>query len=80
MGPCSDGDAFCGIAANTRCGYAAVQLSGYARLTFGGTVPAVGYQNLCAAGDGKIKTAETGGRSLLVTDVDEAAKICGVIL
>lgn len=80
VGPCADGEAFCGVAVNARCGYAAVQLSGYVRLPFGGAAPAVGYQNLCAAADGKIKAAETGGRSLLVTDVDEAAGICGVIL
>lgn len=80
VGPCADGDAFCGVAANARCGYAAVQLSGYVRLPYGGTAPAVGYRTLCAAADGKIKIAETGGRSLLVTDVDEAAGTCGVIL
>lgn len=79
-GPCADGDAFCGVAANARCGYAAVQLSGYVRLPYGGTAPGIGYQALCAAADGKIRVAETGGRNLLVTDVDEAAGICGVIL
>lgn len=80
VGPCADGDVFCGVAANERCGFAAVQLGGYACLPYDGTAPAVGYQNLCAAADGKIKTAETGGRNLLVTDVDEATHICGIIL
>jgi hypothetical protein len=80
VGPCADGDVFCGVAANARCGFAAVQLGGYVCLPYGGAAPAVGYQNLCAAEGGRIKTAETGGRSLLVTDVDEAAKTCGVIL
>ncbi len=79
-GSCADGDVFCGAVENARCGYAAVQLSGYVRLPFSGTAPEVGYQMLCAAADGKIKTAATGGRSLLVTDVDQAAQTCGVIL
>lgn len=80
VGPCADGDAFCGVAENVRGGYAAVQLSGYVCLPYSGAAPAVGYQALCAAADGKVKTAETGGRSLLVTDVDETAGTCGVIL
>lgn len=80
VGPCADGDDFCGAAENVRCGYAAVQLGGHAALPYAGTAPQVGYRNLCAAADGRIRVAETGGRSLLVTDVDEAAGICGVIL
>ncbi|MVB11106.1 hypothetical protein CAFE_18080 [Caprobacter fermentans] len=80
VGPCADGEVFCGVAENERCGFAAVRLGGYVRLPYDGTAPAVGYQTLCAAANGKIKTAETGGRSLLVTDVDEAANLCGVIL
>ena len=80
VGPCADGDEFCGVAANERCGFAAVQLGGYVLLPYDGTAPAVGYQNFRAAAGGKIKTAESGGRSLLVTDVDETAKTCGLIL
>lgn len=79
VGPCGDGDVFCGVSDGVRCGFAAVQLSGYVSLPYEGTAPAVGYQTLCAAADGKIRTAE-GGRSLLVTDVNEAAQTCGVIL
>ena len=80
VGPCADGDDFCGAALNARCGYAAVQLGGYAELPYAGAAPQIGYRNLCAAADGKVKIAASGGRSLLVTDVDEAAGICGVIL
>ncbi|MCI1965730.1 MAG: hypothetical protein LKJ17_06325 [Oscillospiraceae bacterium] len=80
VGPCADGDVFCGVAANERGGFAAVQLGGYLRLPYDGTAPAVGFQNLCAAGNGKIKVTATGGRSLLVTDVDTAAQTCGIIL
>lgn len=80
VGTCADGDDFCGVALNVRCGYAAVQLSGYVSLPYSGTAPSVGWQNLKAAAGGKIQTASTGGRSLLVVDVDTAAGTCGVIL
>jgi len=40
----------------------------------------VGWQSLSAAGDGKIQTAGTGGRTYLVVDVDETAADCGLIL
>lgn len=80
VGPCADGDDFCGAAANVRCGYAAVQLGGHVVLPYAGAAPQVGYRSLCAAADGKLKIAASGGRSLLVTDVDEAAGTCGVIL
>lgn len=80
VGPCAAGDSFCGVALNARGGYAAVQLSGYVRLPYGGTAPAVGWQSLSAAGDGKIQTAGTGGRTYLVVDVDETAADCGLIL
>lgn len=80
VGPCAAGDDFCGAAMNVRCGYAAVQLGGYAALPFDGAAPAVGWQNLSAAAGGKIQVAAAGGRQYLVVDVDDAAKICGVIL
>ena len=61
-----------------REGLAAVQLCGYARLPYSGAM-AVGYRTVAGADGGKIQTAETG-RSVLVTDVDESAAVCGVIL
>ena len=81
VGACSDGDAFCGIALNVRGGYCAVQLSGYANAPYTGSpAPAVGYQTLSAGTGGSVKAATTGGRSILVTDVDTASKKCGFIL
>ena len=78
---CSDGDAFCGTALNARGGYCAVQLAGYVKVPYsGGTAPAVGYAALAADGAGGVKTVTTGGRSLLVTDVDAVSHECGVIL
>lgn len=80
VGACAAGDSFCGVALNTRGGYAAVQLCGYAVLPYDGTAPAVGWQTLSAAAGGKLQTAATGGRQMLVVDVDTAAKTCGIIL
>lgn len=79
VGPCALKDKFCGVAVSTRGGYAAVQVAGYARVPYSGTAPAVGYQTLNGAGDGTVQ-AEATGRSLLVTDVDTAAKTCGILL
>ena len=78
VGPCAAGQAFCGVAVSAREGLAAVQLCGYARLPYSGAM-AVGYRTVAGADGGKIQTAETG-RSVLVTDVDESAAVCGVIL
>ena len=80
VGACAAGDDFCGVALSTRCGSAAVQLCGYVRLPYDGTAPAVGWQALSAAAGGKIQTAATGGRKLLVIDTDNTAKVCGVML
>lgn len=80
VGLCAAGDNFCGAALNVRSGYAAVQLSGYVRLPYDGTVPSVGWQSLSAAAGNKIQAASTGGRQLLVLDVDDTSKTCGVIL
>ncbi len=80
VGACADKDAFCGVALTERGGFAAVQLKGYVQLSYtGAAVPAVGYQTLSAAAGGKIQ-ADPAGRSFLVTDVDTAAKRCGIIL
>jgi hypothetical protein len=77
---CAAGDSICGVALNVRDGMAAVQLSGYVCLPYDGTVPAVGWQNVAAAADGKAAVGGTSGRQLLILDVDEASKTFGVIL
>ncbi len=79
IGPCLAGDVFCGVALSVRGGFAAVQLGGYVQVPYSGTAPAVGYQTLTGAGDGTVQ-AEESGRSILVTDVDPAAKRCGILL
>lgn len=80
VGPCAAKDAFCGVTLSVRGGFAAVQLKGYVTVPYSGTaVPAVGYQTLNGAGDGKIQVEGTG-RSILVTDVDTTAQTCGILL
>jgi hypothetical protein len=80
VGACLEKDKFCGVVLSVRGGYAAVQLGGYARVLYSGsTAPVVGYQMLSGTGDGKVQVEATG-RSILVTDVDTAAKTCGIIL
>lgn len=79
VSPCGEGEVFCGVAVNVRDGLAAVQLAGYVTLPYTGAAPVVGYCTLCGAGDGSIQT-DAAGRSLLVTNVDTAASVCGVIL
>ncbi len=74
------GGAFCGFCTDVRGGYATVRLSGYCTAKYSGTAPAVGYALLAADGDGGVKTVTTGGRSLLVTNVDTTAKTIGIIL
>jgi hypothetical protein len=80
VGVCADKDHFCGVAISVRGGFAAVQLGGYAQVPYSGAdAPAVGYQTLSGTADGKVQ-AEGTGRSILVTDVDDTAKLCGIVL
>ena len=79
VGVCADKDHFCGIAISVRGGFAAVQLGGYVQVPYSGLAPAVGYQTISGTADGKVQ-AEAAGRSILVTDVDTTAQLCGIIL
>lgn len=79
VAPCEAGDAFIGQAVNERNEYACVQLGGYVTFTFTGTAPTVGYCALAADGNGGV-TAADGAREYLVTDVDTAKNMVGLIL
>ena len=73
VGPCADGDAFCGVALAGRRGFCAVQVKGF--LTVPITSPvSLGQAALAADGKGGVKTAEEGGVAALVVSVDEAAR------
>lgn len=80
VGACASGDSFFGVVTDVRAGVAAVMMSGYAELPYSGTAPSVGYQTLAADGSGGVKTVTTGGRSLLVVQVDSANATVGVFL
>lgn len=80
VGPCGLNEDFIGVAVSVRGGFAAVQIGGYAKVTYSGiTAPTVGYQPLNGVGDGTVQV-ESAGRSILITDVDSAAKTCGILL
>ena len=77
VGPCSAGDAFCGVALEPRAGMAAVQVKGFVPVKTADTLT-VGWAALAGDGDGGVKKAETGGVTVLVADVkdDGTAVIC----
>lgn len=80
VGPCVAGDDFCGVVLGVRGGFASVQLAGYVRMPFSGEAPGVGFRQLSASGAGGVQVSASGGRSLLVTDVDETGGTLGLIL
>lgn len=80
VAPCSDGNIPCGIVVSVRDGTAAVAISGYCRVKYSGTAPALGYSPVAADASGGIKAASSGGRQLLVTDVDTQTGTVGIIL
>ncbi len=80
VGACAEGESFCGVVTDVRGGVAAVTMSGFVELPYTGTAPAVGYQTLAADSAGGVKTVTTGGRSLLVVQVDSANGTVGVFL
>ena len=69
---CSAGDAFIGAAVNAADGGAVnVIMKGFMTLAYSGTAPALGYAALGADGNGGVKTVATGGRTVLVVEVNE---------
>ena len=74
VSPCSAGDVFDGAAVDVRGGYASVALDGFVTLPYTGTAPGIGHVTLAADGSGGVKTAASGGRTVLAVDVDTAAK------
>lgn len=77
VGPCSAGDKFCGVALEPRKGGAAVQVKGFVTVPCTGSLT-VGWATLAADGTGGVKTATTGGMSVLVVSVgtDGTAVLC----
>lgn len=75
----NDGDKFCGLCTVIRGDYASVVMKGYAKVNYSGAAPAVGYVNLAADGNGKVKSDENG-REYLVLYVDEASSAAEILI
>ena len=70
VGPGGDGDAPCGVVlSGPRGGMAAVQIGGAAKVSYSGSAPKAGWQELACDGKGRVKTG--GGLKCLVLAVDE---------
>lgn len=78
VGPCGDGDAFCGVALEVNDGLALVQLKGFIKVNCGDAV-AVGYTKLSANASGGIKTNESG-TAYLVVEAGSAEKQATILL
>lgn len=78
--PAADGENFIGLVLSVRDGLALCQLSGICTVPYTGSAPAVGFATLCADAAGGVKTASSGGRSLLVTAVDSSAMTAEILL
>ena len=70
VGPCGDGERFCGVALSAGEGFAAVQLGGLIRVAASGGALSEGWNRLLADGSGGVRpdSAETptGGEDLVV--------------
>ena len=80
VGPCEEGDSFCGIVSQVRGGAAGVIMAGYVEAAYAGdTAPGLGYVTLAADENGEIVPA-SAGRAYLVVHVDSANKKIGLFL
>ena len=76
VGPCADGDAFCGVALEPRNGAAAVQVKGFVTVSCTGSLT-LGWTALAADGKGGVKAATSGGVTALVVSASGgSAVIC----
>lgn len=77
VGKCTSGDNPIGVTVNVRNGYAAVQVKGYIKVPHDGTLT-VGYHNISAADDKKLKLNSTNGIQRAV--IESLNNVAGVIL
>ncbi len=69
VGPCSDNDAFCGVALSG-APFVGVQVKGFVTVKATGSI-ALGYTKVCANGQGGVKAG--GSREYLVVETDSTA-------
>lgn len=76
VGPCTEGDAFCGVALEPRKGAAAVQVKGFVTVSCTGDLT-LGWVNLVADGKGGVKAVASGGvNALVVSTGADSAVVC----
>ena len=75
VGPCAEGDAFCGVALEPRKGAAAVQVKGFVTVSCTGSLT-LGRTDLAADGKGGVKAASGGVTALVVSVGDGSAVVC----
>lgn len=76
VAPCSDGEAFCGVAMEPRNGLTGVQFKGFMTVPCTGEA-AVGWATLCADGAGGVKAASSGvSARIICVNTDGTAVIC----
>ena len=77
VGPCGEGDTFCGVAGMPRSGAVGVQVGGFVKVA--ATMPlSVGKIGLVADGKGGVKVGD--GTAVLVVDVDTVEKTAAICL
>ena len=76
VGPCAEGDKFCGVAMEPRTHIAGVQFKGFMTVSCTGSLTP-GWATLAADGEGGVKTATAGVAALVMgVNSDGTAVIC----
>ena len=77
VGPCEDGEVFCGVALKMGGSIGSMQVKGFVRVPFTGEMK-LGWMNLVANGEGGVRPGENGLQVLVAQlDVEEqTAMIC----
>ncbi len=76
VGPCEQGDTFCGVAGQARKGAVAVQVGGFMQVNITGEM-GLGRVKMAADGKGGVQAAEDGVQALVVqVEQDGKAVIC----
>lgn len=73
VGPCTQGESFCGVAGQVRCGAVAVQVGGFMQVSITGQV-GLGHVKLAADGKGGVQAASDGVQALVVQVEQESGK------
>lgn len=79
VGPCANGDRFCGVAVHAKDGCAGVQVKGFATVKCADSTVTVGYVKLGADGNGGVKKVASGGDEYLVVAGDGTGNVTIVL-